>query len=388
MQPREAVDDAQFARSLVGVLAAPLIPGNQVTPLQNGDGFFSAMLQAIGSAERSVSLESYIYSSGRVGEAFADVLCARAKAGVPVRVMLDWVGSRELGADLLARMRGAGVHVALYHAPRWLRPAELLRRSHRRVLVVDGRIGFTGGMGMSDEWLGDADAPDRWRDMGAQVEGPAVAAMQTAFLENWLEVTGEVLHGEAWFPELQPMGPLAAQFVASSPEVGHPRARLLFMLVAAAARRNLRIATSYFVPDVAVVQALAAASRRGVRVEILLPGPIDVPLAQRASRSRWGPLLKAGCSIWEYQPSVFHSKLLVADDRFVSFGSMNVDSLSFRRNDEANLNLLDEATAARMIEVFEADKARSRQVEPDAWRRRPWIEKIKDGLAGLLRPWL
>jgi cardiolipin synthase len=380
------VSSPQFLRSMGALLGPPLAGGNAVRDLQNGDQIFPAMLDAIASARTTITFETYIYWSGVIGRRFAEALAERARAGVRVHVLLDWVGAGKMDEALLALMEEAGVQVRKYHPLRWYNLARLNNRTHRKLLVVDGRVGFTGGVGIADEWLGQAQDPEHWRDSHYRLEGPGVAQMQAAFLDNWMKTTGEVLHGEEYFPPVDSAGDTRAQVFRSSPGEGAESVRLMYLLSIASAARNIRIAASYFVPDDLSIETLVAARKRGVAVEVILPGKhIDARVVRKASRARWGPLLEAGVEIYEFQPTMFHCKVMIVDDLWVSVGSTNFDNRSFRLNDEANLNVHDHEFADRQIAVFDADKGRARRITLEEWRRRPAKEKALEWLASLLR---
>jgi len=382
-----AVADPQFAQSMGNLLGPAIRDGNRVTGLQNGDQIFPAMLSAIRSAQKTITFETYIYWSGQIGKDFADALSERARAGVKVHVLLDWVGSGKMESALLEGMKSSGIEVERYHPPRWYNLSRINNRTHRKLLVVDGRIGFTGGVGVADKWLGHAQDEQHWRDAHFQLEGPAVAQMQAAFMDNWIKTRGEVLHGAEYFPVLPPTSGLArAQVFMSSPEGGSESVRLMYMLSIASARKSIRIAASYFVPDDLSVETLVGARKRGVPIEIILPGPnIDTETTRKASRSRWGDLLRAGVAIYEYQPTMFHCKVMIVDDLWISVGSTNFDNRSFRLNDEANLNVLDPEFAAAQIIVFDGDRKNATQVTLEMWEKRPWHEKLAERAAGLLR---
>ncbi|TAH37476.1 MAG: cardiolipin synthase B [Planctomycetota bacterium] len=379
-----AVGSPQFTRCMSNLLGPPLIAGNAVTVLQNGDEIFPAMLEAIGSAQRSICFETYIYWSGIVGERFSDALAERARAGVRVHVLLDWVGTH-LDDELLDPMREAGVQLELYHPLHWYTLARFNNRTHRKLLIVDGRIGFTGGVGIADVWLGDAQDPDHWRESHFRLEGPAVGQMQAAFIDNWIKTRSELLHGEDYFPEAPAAGGFQAQVFTSSPTSGSENVRLMYLLSIASAREHVRLSASYFVPDELSTRTLVAALQRGVRVEAILPGKhMDVEITRKASRARWGPLLEAGMEIYEYQPTMYHCKVMIVDDQWVSVGSTNFDNRSFRMNDEANLNVLDPGFARELAQVFEEDKRRSLRITLEEWRRRPLREKLAEAIADLL----
>jgi len=381
--------DPQFRRTMSALLSAPVLDGNRVSDLQNGAAIFPPMLEAIRGARRSITFETYIYWSGDVGRRFADALSERARAGVPVHVLLDWVGSSKMEPQFLEQLRQAGVQVERFHEPRWYTLSRLNNRTHRKLLVIDGAIAFTGGVGIADQWDGDAQDPAHWRDTHYRLEGPAAASFQSVFLDNWTKATGEVLHGPAYFPALAPVGDSPAQMVSSSPSGGSESIHLMYLLALAAARESIVLSSSYFVPDDATVQALVAAVKRGVSVRIVTPGPlIDTKLVRAASRARWGELLAAGVRIAEYQPTMYHVKMLAIDGRFVSVGSTNFDNRSFRLNDEANLNVYDTRFAEEAVKVFDADWAKSTPITFEAWSQRPWREKAWEHWASWLGPQL
>ncbi|WP_028997917.1 cardiolipin synthase [Azohydromonas australica] len=379
-------DDPQFRRSMSVLLGPPLLEGNRVQELLNGDQIFPAMLEAIHGAKHSITFETFIYWKGEIGDRFAESLAERARSGVKVHVLLDWVGSIKMEDRYLQQMKDAGVEIERYHKPHWSHLARLNQRTHRKVLVIDGHVGFTGGVGIADEWQGQAQDKDHWRDSHFRVEGPVVAQMQAVFADNWIKATGRVLHGDDYFPALPPAGEQPAQMFSSSPTGGSESMHLMYLLAITSARHTIHLSSSYFVPDSLAVQALVDARKRGVRVRIITPGPnIDTETVRRASRARWGPLLEAGVEIAEFQPTMFHCKVLVVDSLLVSVGSTNFDNRSFRLNDEANLNVLDANFARRLVAVFDQDWQRSKQVNFQAWRQRPWPEKLIEHAAALLR---
>lgn len=384
VEHRYAVEDPQFLRAMGTLLGPPLAPGNQVETLLNGDRIFPAMLGAIRSAQRTITFETYIYWSGDIGREFSEALAERARADVRVHVLLDWVGSQKMDTASLDMMRNAGVELEQYHPVKWYTLNKLNNRTHRKLLVVDGRIGFTGGVGIADVWTGNAEDPDHWRDTHFRIEGPAVAHMQSAFMDNWTKVTGRVLHTAAYFPPLEAAGSQYAQVFISSSEGGAESMHLMYLLSIAAATRTIQLSMAYFAPDQVALEALLAALRRGVKVQIVLPGPYtDSELVKHASRATWGELLKLGAEIYEYQPTMFHCKVLVVDGLWTSVGSTNFDNRSFRLNDEANLNVFDAGLAARQLEVFKDDLGKSRRVTYEEWEQRPLREKLTDWFVSL-----
>jgi cardiolipin synthase len=378
--------EPQFVRSVGSLLGPGIVRGNTVRALCNGDEIFPAMLDAIRSATRTICFDTFIYWSGAIGRELAAALIERARAGVKIHVVLDWVGSGKMNQSLIEEMKQAGFDVVRYHTLRWYSLGRLNNRTHRKLLIVDGKVGFTGGVGIADQWLGDAQDAEHWRDSHFRLEGPAVAQMQAAFMDNWMETCSEVLHGEEYFPPLEPVGTHVAQLFKSSADDASESVRLMYLLSIASAVKSVLIANAYFVPDALAVATLVAARRRGVRVEIIVPSSrTDAVVVRRASRSLWGPLLEAGVAIHEYQPTMYHVKVVVVDDVWTSVGSTNFDNRSFRLNDEANLNILDAEFAAGQATQFEADKARSRRITLEEWRRRPWRERAVEWLAGLVR---
>ena len=352
IEHRYAVTDPQFQREMGVMMGPAILPGNRITPLRNGTEIFPAMLQAIGSAQRTVTFETYIYWSGDVGKQFADALSERARAGVKVE---------------------------RYRPLHWYNIGRLNNRTHRKILVIDGRVGFTGGVGIADQWMGNAEDPDHWREEHFRIEGPAVAQLQAAFNDNWIKTTGEVLNGPDYFPPLEEVGQSPAHVFIASPASGSESMHLMYLLALAAAEETIDLAASYFVPDDLIMEAIIAARHRGVRVRLLLPGKhIDSETVRLASKAEWGELLLAGVEIYEYQPTMIHVKLLVIDGEMVSVGSTNFDIRSFRLNDEASLNIYDREFAARMTDVFESDLKHTKEYTYDLWQARPWKDKFAE----------
>lgn len=380
-----AVDDPQFERSLQALMGAPLTEGNDVRELSNGDEIFPAMLEAIRGAKRTICFESYIYWSGEIGAAFAEALAERARAGVKVHVLIDWMGSFRADDESLEPMRAAGVDIAKYNPPGLWNLLDMNNRTHRKLLIVDGKIGFTGGVGIADKWTGRGDSPDHWRDEHFRIEGPTVAQMQATFMDNWVELRADIHDDDAYFPELLPVGRHKAQLIHSAPNGGSLKIRLMYGFFVGGARRTLRIANAYFVPEDAAVDEIVLAARRGVKVEMIVPGEItDSQWIRRASRAKWGKLLEAGVEIYEFEPTMYHCKVMIVDDLWVSVGSTNFDNRSFRINDEANLNVEDEAFARQLAGRFEEDKKKARRFTLEAWRARGTLDSWADSAAELI----
>jgi cardiolipin synthase len=389
IEHRYEIASPQFLRSMGVLLGPALEPGNQVDTLVNGDQIFPAMLAAIRGAKKTITFETYIYWKGDVGKQFADALAERAKAGVKVHVLLDWAGSHKMDQDTLNEMGRAGAVVIKYHRPQWYHFKHLNHRTHRKLLVVDGTIGFTGGVGIADEWNGHAQDENHWRDTHFRIQGPVVAQMQGAFTDNWTQGTGEVLHGEDYFPALRPLGSFPAQMFKSSIEGGAESMQLMYLLSLAAARSSVNLSMAYFMPDGLTMDHIVAALERGVRVRVIVPGDHnDSILVRAASRSEYGRILRAGGEIYEYQPTMFHCKVLVVDGRWVSVGSTNFDSRSFRLNDEANLNVYDEEFAKRQLAQFEEDLGKSRRITLHEWETRPLWQKAWDHTVAFFGPQL
>ena len=384
----DPVRSQQFQRTVGHLLGPQIVAGNRVDTLLNGDQIFPAMLDAIHGARRSITFESYVYWKGEIGDRFTDALVERARAGVATHVIVDWFGSLQIDSQYLTRMKEAGVELNVYRPLRWYdafrwRALEgIEERTHRKILVVDGEIGFTGGVGIGDIWLGDADSPDHWRDTHFRVTGPVVAQLQSAFVDNWLETGGELLDGEKYFPPLSRTGSERAQVFKASPAEASENVELMIRIAIASARRTILLQSAYFVPDPGTVKALARAAERGVRVQIIVPGShLDSRLVKAASSALFGELLRAGVEIYRYEPTMFHCKVLVIDDAFASLGSTNFDNRSFQLNDEVNLNVFDERFAAQQSRIFAQDLERSQRVDYADWKERPWYQKGVNWLA-------
>jgi cardiolipin synthase len=380
-----SIEDPRFAHELGVLLGPPFQPGNRSQTLVNGDAIFPPMLAAIQSAQSTITFETYIYWAGDIGRTFATALGAKARGGVKVHVLLDWVGSAKMDETLIDEMKAAGVQIEKYHPPHWSHLGRLNNRTHRKLLVVDGKVGFTGGVGIAPEWTGNAQDPGHWRDTHFQVEGPVVAQLQAVFMDNWIKATGHVLQGTGYFPELANMGGEQAQMFSSSPSGGSDSMQLMYLLAITAASKTIDLSAAYFVPDGLTRHALLEALRRGVRLRIVVPGEhIDSDSVRSASRAQWGELLQAGALIAEYAPTMYHCKVMVVDGLFVSVGSTNFDNRSFRLNDEATLNLIGTGFAAEQTKIFEADLAQSRRITFEAWQNRPLKEKAGEMLSSLI----
>jgi cardiolipin synthase len=378
--------DARFVRTMSAFSNGAISNGNAVQTLVNGDEIFPSMLAAISAARSTINFETYIYWSGKVGYDFARALAAKSREGIEVRVLIDWVGSLPFDEDLIRVMTSAGVEFVRFRPVHWYTLDRVNNRTHRKLLIVDGSVAFTGGVGIADKWLGDARNVDEWRDTHYHITGPVVAAFQAAFAENWLEATGETLLGDEFYPPLEASGDLQAQLVVSSQPNGSENMELMFLTAIASAQNHIRIGMAYFVPDDTALKQLVGARERGVEVVVIVPNHLtDVPIVRKGSRHFWGELLRAGVRIHEFQPTMYHPKILIVDDVWTSLGSTNFDERSLRLNDEASLNVYGADFTATQIDVFETDLKRSRQISLAEWEARPLSEKITDWLASTLR---
>jgi cardiolipin synthase A/B len=391
-QPRQEIAPLYSARSpefrqAAGSLLGPnFVPGNNITTLVNGNQIFPAMLGAIRSAKHSINFETYVFQDGEIARQFTDALAERAQAGVKVSTILDAQGTQKMGRQNLERLRNAGVEVAKYHSILWPDPRRYNNRTHRKLLIVDGKIGFVGGVGIADLWTGNADSPQHWRDNHYKVTGPVVAQLQASFVTSWLKIRGEVLHGADYFPPLASTGPYLAQAIRSGAR--NENLDLMYLLAIASAKTTLRIENAYFLPDDLMRKELTEAAKRGVKVEIVVPGKkIDQKLVRWASRRHWPELIRAGVRIFEYEPTMVHVKLMIVDDIFVSVGSGNFDNRSIRLNDEANLDVLGRNFAAQQIRLFESDKKQCREGTLDKTGGLIFAHPIQQA-AGLVAPQL
>lgn len=384
---RPAVGDDEFLYAAETITGAPVSRGNEAELLINGDEIFPAFLETIAGAQRTLNLLTYVYWRGDIARDVAGALCERASAGVEVNVLLDAVGSAKMELSLLRDMRGAGVNVARFRPPKPYALKRINHRTHRKLLIADGRTGMTGGVGIAEEWTGDAQDPDHWRDTHVRVRGPVVRGLQGAFAENWLEATGDVLVGDGHLPELEELdGGGAMQVVRSSAGVGDTNAEALFFLAIACARERLDLTAAYFAPRPAFVRALCEAADRGVDTRILVPGPhIDKEIVRVAGRAVYEELLDCGVSIFEYQPTMLHAKSLSIDGAWAAIGSVNFDNRSFALNDEATLCVHDARFAARLDEQFARDLEVAEEIQARRYAERSNGHRARETAAKLFR---
>ncbi len=378
LSQRTSIHHKDFLYTLQSTCQAPLHHGNRVTILTDAAAFYPAMLEAIRGATRSINMECYIFQDGTIARQFIDALSERARNGVNVTIVVDAIGSFSLWGRPVARLRAAGCRIASYQPVRWYSLQRINNRTHRELLIVDGSVAFAGGAGVADWWAEPQRGRSRpWRDTMARIEGPVVAAIQGVAAENWLECCGEILTGHDHFPELHACAETTAFVVKSSPSDRATASRVSFQLLIEGADKTLRITTPYFLPDFALRRALATMARRGVVVDVIVPGRhTDQHWVRLASRRMWGQLLEAGVRIHEYQPAMLHAKVLIVDDLWSVIGTTNIDNRSFEHNDEVNVAMRDRAVAERLCEDYDRDLKASREVTLDAWRRRPLWEKV------------
>ena len=387
IEPDLEVDSNDFLRAAEALTAAAITTGNKAELLINGDQIFPAFIETIESAEKTLNVQTYVYWRGDIAAEVAGAIAARAKAGVRCNVILDALGAAQIKRSLINDMREAGVRVILFRPPKPYAVRRLQNRTHRRVLVADGRVGMTGGVGIAEEWTGDAQDSDHWRDTHVRVRGPVVRSMQGAFAENWLEATGEVLAGDEYLPELEPLGDEGRmQFVRSSAKVGDTNAEALYYLAIASAQRSIELTAAYFVPRPAFTDALAAAAERGVEVRILVPGPhIDKGFVRVAGRAAYQQLFEAGVRMYEFQPTMLHAKTVCIDGIWSSVGTINFDNRSFQLHDEVTLCVWDRQFADALSKAFNADLERSDEIDAERWSDRSLFQRATETSTKLLR---
>ena len=379
-------DSESFLELLESLVDAKVNHSGTLHVFTNGPNFYQAELDAIAIAQRSVNLEAYVFQKGKTAERLRDALTERALAGVQINVVLDAFGSLGTPASFFRPLIAAGGKVRRYNSLTWYTLTRIDNRTHRELLIVDGRIGFIGGAGIADQWWGGAHKSPQWRDTVVRVEGEAVPNLQSTFAENWLSAAGELLVGEAYYPHIDCPHPAISLVINSTPTVGgSTRARILFQILLASARQTIDITTPYFLPDKSLTNELVRAVQRGVRVRILVPGrKSDHALTRSTSRGGYGPLLKAGAEVHEYQPAMIHAKILCIDRTWAVVGSTNFDNRSFGINDEVNLAARNQDLVLRLEQDFLADLAQSHQVSLRAWNHRPITERATEMLGWLI----
>jgi cardiolipin synthase len=375
-----------FLPSITGLTGMPMIGGNRVRVLNNGDEFYPAMLAAIRGASASITIEAYIYWKGDIGLEFAQALAERGRAGVSVKILLDAVGSSTIGAEILKILEDGRCELAWFNPIRPFSIGRFNYRTHRKSLIVDGRLAFTGGAGIADHWCGSAHDSQHWRDMQIEIEGPGMVPLQTGFAQNWLQTTSELVSGPRFFPVVSPAGEVALHGVLSSPSSGASSARVLYYFSIVCARRSIWITNPYFVPDQAGIDALLDAKRRGVDVRITVAGRLnDNWLARQNSVRLFGQLLAAGIAVFEYQQRMIHQKTMIVDGRWATIGTTNFDNRSFAFNEENNISFTDLGVVAELEAAYRADEAASERVTLEKWRRRGVVQRARELVASFLQ---
>ena len=378
-------EDPSFRRSLEA-LGNPIVGGNKAELLKNGDEIFPAMTREIRAAKRSVNLEIYIFQPDEAGRQFADAMIDAAKRGVQVRFLIDSWGSK-LG-DLEQPLKNAGVNVRKYRPVRLFSIYKVGKRTHRKILVIDGRIAYTGGVGLSKQWLGDARNKREWRDTQVRVEGPVVAQMQSIFSEDWTYTTGEILAGDQFYPRLENDGGVLSQAIKASRGDASSLAKMMYYVAIQSAAKSIHIANAYFLPDKQVREALVKAVGRGVDVQVMVPGRhIDLPMVRFASWGHYGDMLQGGVKIYEYRHTMIHNKTMVVDGLYSTIGSINFDARSMNRNAEESLAFLDRGFAAKMEEMFEEDKKRCKEITYVNWKKRGFGKRLAETVFWIWEPY-
>ncbi|HEX6596591.1 MAG TPA: phospholipase D-like domain-containing protein [Acidimicrobiales bacterium] len=381
-----AEDIHRYRRALEGLLGVPATEGNHIDVLRNGDEIFPAVFDAIRSARRTVDFLTFVYWEGSIGEEVAEALIERAKAGVRVRVLLDAVGSHTMDSRLVEEMDRAGCLVERFRPVTKVKFWENNHRTHRKVLICDEEVAFTGGVGIADEWRGQARNAAEWRDTHFRVRGPAVDGLRAAFLQNWAESRRALFdEGVDQFPEQPQDGPSLVQVIRGESVAHWSDITTLMRSLLCLAQRRVRITTAYFVPDEGTSELLCGAAGRGVDVQVLLPGPhIDKRFVQVAAESQYADLLEAGVKLWTYQPTMLHAKVMTVDGLIANVGSANFDSRSLVLDDEVNLVVFDPQVVAELDRHFDEDLDRSKPVEPGKWDDRTIVQRARETVAGLV----
>jgi cardiolipin synthase len=385
LDPDFDTESSEFRTTMAGTTGMPLVDGNRVDIYNNGDEFYPAMLDAIESARLSITMEQYIFWNGQVGRRFAEAFAEKAREGIPVKLLVDAIGSATLGSDIFKILEAGGCQLAWFRPIHWYTLHRANHRNHRKSLIIDGRVAFTGGSGLADHWLGSAEDEHEWRDIQIRVEGPAAGAQQAGFAQNWLLTTGEIINGHEFFPEPRVAGNVPIQTILSSPLAGAGAAGTMYLIAVQCARRYLYIANPYFIPDSRVIEMLAQACRRGVTVKLMLAGTHnDTWWARQNSVRLYGKLLKAGVEIYEYQPTMLHQKTMVVDGVWATVGTTNFDNRSFALSEETNICFHDPLLVDQLRVVFSADLERCERVELSTWNQRSAWQQTKEMLASLI----
>ena len=377
LESSQSVDSPEFLANVAGACGVPVVPGNRLCILNNGDEFYPAMLQAISGARKTVTMEAYIYWKGEIGLRFANAFAAKRQEGIEVKLLLDAMGSATIGKEILAILKNSGCDVVWFNPLRLRTLGHYNNRTHRKSLVVDGRIAFTGGAGIADHWKGNATDPQHWRDIQVSFEGPAALGLQTGFAQNWLNTTGELIAGDGYFPKCPKMGNIGIQTILSTPNYGSSPIRIMYYLSIVSARETIFISNPYFIPDDSAVEILIEAKKRGVDVKVMVAGIYnDMRVSRYSSIHLYGKLLKAGIEIYEYNRTMLHQKTMVVDGVWSTIGTTNFDNRSFALNEESNISVHDRDLAKQLEYIFFTDLQDCQQVHLQSWSRRGWKTRI------------
>ncbi|MPZ73460.1 MAG: cardiolipin synthase B [Nitriliruptorales bacterium] len=379
----------RYRRALEGLLGVPATEGNVVEILRNGDQIFPAMLDAIRQSRETIDFATYVYWTGDIAVEFAEAVCDRASAGVRVRILLDAVGAQSMSRELIHNMEDAGAQVEFFRPPVTWKVWESNHRSHRKVLICDEDLGFTGGVGIAEEWTGDAQDPDHWRETHVRIRGPAVDGLRASFVSNWAETGRELFDERDRFPEQPQKGDVTVQVVQSAAQFGWSDLASVMASLICLAQDRLRITTAYFVPDERFIGYLCHAAQRGVDVRVLVPGDhADKRVVQVAGETSYDELLAAGVRIFRYQPTMLHAKIVTADGVVATIGSGNFDQRSLGINEEANIVVFDEGTAQILDRQFDDDLERSEEVHPSDWNDRGPVQRAAETATDVIDPQL
>ena len=385
IDPDFAPGSPEFLTTMSGITAAPYIPGNSVQILNDGDEFYPAMLKDIESATESITMEQYIFWEGKVGVRFAEAFAQRARAGVKVKLLVDAIGSATLGEENIRILEAGGAQLGWYHPIRWYTLDRANSRTHRKSLIIDGKVAYTGGAGIGDQWLGRSRDPSEWRDMMIRVEGPAAAVQQAGFAQSWLLTTGEILTGSKYFPEPQEVDDICVQTILSSPSEGAGSTATMYMLALESARKCLWIANPYFIPSGAFIDLLDRACKRGVEIKLMVAGKHnDTWWARENSVRLYGSLLDAGVEVYEFEPAMLHHKTMIVDGLWATIGTTNFDNRSFALSNETNVCLMDRAVVHHLERIFQDDLTRCKQIDRAIWRKRKLRFKLQEMAASLI----
>ncbi|REL33858.1 cardiolipin synthase B [Rhodohalobacter sp. SW132] len=371
-----SIEDPEFIYESCLLIGRPWTKNNQIEVLENGEEIYDSMVEAINSAERTITFETYEYYGDEAAQRFSEAFSAAAERGVKVHALLDFIGSVNATDEQLEMMEEAGVELIRWRKPSWYQFARFNHRTHRKLLIIDGNIGFTGGANVGDNWLGSVEN-GAYKDYHYKIRGSLVSELQASFSENWTSASGRLIYGNDYFSIQDSAGNKKMQVSSSHPREGKQKMRKMFIYSMASARDTVRFATAYFYPDQLFLDALQETAERGVTVQILVPGEsIDKGFVRHASVNNWRGILESGVEIYEYQPSMYHAKLMIADNRMVSMGSSNLDNRSFRLNDETNVNILSEEFAATMTELYKNDKSEAERYTLKMWENRPYSNRL------------